>query len=55
MHTLRLVYTNMSILSRFSNFISLQWRHLANRPVAYVTAGLCSTSQMKMLNDYDLN
>ena len=45
---------NMSIHSRFSNFISYRgaiWRILT----ISVTASLCSTSQMKMLNEYDLN
>jgi len=45
---------NMYVHSRFSNFISYSgaiWRILT----ISVTAGLCSTSQMKMLNEYDLN
>jgi len=46
----------MSIHSRFSNFISYSgaiaiWRILT----VSVTAGLCSTLQMNMLNEYDLN
>jgi len=44
----------MFIHSRFSNFISYNgaiWRILT----ISVIAGLRSTSQMKMLNEYDLN
>ena len=44
----------MSIHSRFSNFILYSgaiWRIVANS----VTEGQCSTSQMKILNESDLN
>jgi len=45
----------MSVHSRFSNFISYSGAAIWRILTISVTAGLCCTLQIKMLNEYDLN